>query len=91
MITTKNILEERRSVPLIQISDETFNEKCFQQVYSACVWKRETNNLFIKIIKIFQNLLERPHNIRSILNNFIPLMKQVCQERCTQKCNIKKD
>ena len=32
MITTKNILEERRSVPLIHISDETFNEKCFQQV-----------------------------------------------------------
>ena len=32
MITTKNILEERRSVPPIHISDETFNEKCFQQV-----------------------------------------------------------
>ena len=32
MITTENILEERRSVPLIQISDATFNEKCFQQV-----------------------------------------------------------
>ena len=32
MITTENILEERRSVPLIRISDEIFNEKCFQQV-----------------------------------------------------------
>ena len=88
MITTEKILEERRSGPLIQISDDTFDEECFQQVLSAWVWKRETNNLFIKLA-VSQNVLVRPHNITSILNNFIHLIKQVCQERCTQKISIK--
>ena len=32
MITTDKVLEERRSVPLKQISDEKFNDECFQQV-----------------------------------------------------------
>ena len=88
MITTEKILEERRSGPLIQISDDTFDEECFQQVLSAWVWKRETNNLFIKLA-VSQNVLVRPHNITSILNNFIHLIKQVCQVRCTQKISIK--
>ena len=35
MITTEKILEERRSGPLIQISDDNFDEECFQQVLSA--------------------------------------------------------
>lgn len=59
MITTKNILEERRSVPPIHISDETFNEKCFQQVQSACVWKREANNLFVKNYKNIPKLTRK--------------------------------
>ena len=32
MITTEKVLEERKTVLLIQISDETVNEECFQQV-----------------------------------------------------------
>ena len=31
MITTEMVLEERRSVPLMQTSDEIFNDECFQQ------------------------------------------------------------
>ena len=73
------VLEERRSAPLMQMSDEKFNEECFKEVLSACVWKRETNSFFIKSA-VCQNILERPHYITSILVSFIPLIKQVCQE-----------
>ena len=37
MITTEKILEEIRSVPLIPISDENFDDKFFLQVESTCV------------------------------------------------------
>ena len=72
------VLEERRSVPLMQMSDEKLNEECFEQVLTACVWKRETNSFFIKSA-VSQNVLERPRYITSILISFIPLIKQVCQ------------
>ena len=40
---------------------------------------------------VSQNIVVRPYNITSILNNFKSLIKQVYQKVCTQKFNKKRD
>ena len=39
---------------------------------------------------ISQDVVERPHNITVILNNFKSLIKQVYEKGCTEKINNKK-
>ena len=50
--------------------------------------KTETNDLFTKRA-ICQNLLERPHNVTSILHSFKSLIKQVYQKECAQNLTRK--
>ena len=40
---------------------------------------------------IYQKMVERPHNITRILNNFKSFIKQVYQKEWTQNINKKKD
>ena len=40
---------------------------------------------------IYQKMVERPHNITRILNNFKSFIKQVYQKEWTQDINKKKD
>ena len=79
MITTEKVFDERKSVPLIKISDKKFSEELLQQVYSAYAWQREANNLFINWV-ISQNIAYEPLNIRGILNNIKCLIKQVSEK-----------
>ena len=51
--------------------------------------KRETNDFFTKCA-ICQNVLERPHNVTSILQSFKSLIKQVYQKRCSQNLTWKR-
>ena len=61
-----------------------------QEVYSAYVWQCETNVWFIKWAWS-EDIAERTLNITSILNNFIPLIKQVYQKEIAHKFNKKRD
>ena len=51
--------------------------------------KKETNDLVIKCA-IFQNTMERPHNVTSILHSFKSLIKQVYQKGCAQNLKWKR-
>ena len=90
MITTEKVLEEIKSVSpninfLWNISLRIFPTN----IIILCL-KRQTNDWFIKQA-IFQNVAERPFNIRSILNNFKSLIGEIYEKGYTQKFNKKKD
>ena len=79
MITTEKVFDERKSVPLIKISDKKFREELLQRVYSAYAWQREANNLLINWV-ISQNIAYEPLNITGILNNIKSLIEQVSEK-----------